>query len=312
MSSSLPIEHSLRQVEKNFQSPDDRDCIFCPNHELGWHYQDVGHGRPLVLLHGIGMSHSAWQNVIHDLAGERRVLAFDIAGFGLSPPVADDIQPTPANLVSGPRSLADALVQIDAAREISKETEYVDIVGNSLGGFLALEAAKIGKLGCFNVKSIAAISPAGLWKKHYPVRSEMVLQVMRLGNRFLPRLTRILLRRSYTRRLIMAVPMSANVPEEDAVELVKIFAAAPVFGSQTAFKRLRENLKDPFKGGRKIAGEIKVTIAFGDRDWLIPRSARRCDELPEDVIWQNRKGWGHVPMWDDPKGVTRFILEATA
>jgi hypothetical protein len=34
-------------------------------------------------------------------------------------------------------------------------------------------------------------------------------------------------------------------------------------------------------------------------------------EIPEDVIWQNRKGWGHVPMWDDPEGVTKFILEAT-
>jgi hypothetical protein len=28
------------------------------------------------------------------------------------------------------------------------------------------------------------------------------------------------------------------------------------------------------------------------------------------VIWQDRKGWGHVPMWDDPEGVSKFILEA--
>ena len=85
-------------MEKKTRSPNDRSCLFCPNHEFGWHYKDVGHGRPLILLHGIGMSHLAWKKVIDNLANERRVLAFDIAGFGITPPVPDDIQPTPANL----------------------------------------------------------------------------------------------------------------------------------------------------------------------------------------------------------------------
>jgi len=289
-----------------------RDCIFCPNHEFGWHYQDVGHGRPLVLLHGIGMSHLAWKKVIHNLANERRVLAFDIAGFGITPPVPNNIQPTPANLLAGIGSLAETVSQIDEEKQISKDYESVDIVGNSFGGFLALEAAKLGKLGCFRVKSIVAISPAGLWKKHYPIRSGLVLQLTRLGVRRLPRLTRILLRRQYTRKLVMAVPVSSNVPEEDAYELVNIFASAPVFASKVAFKKFRESIKDPFLGGRTISESIRVSIAFGKRDWLLPRSARLRHEMPEDVIWQNREGWGHVPMWDDPEGVTKLILESTA
>lgn len=299
-------------MEKKVQSPNSRSCLFCPNHEFGWHYEDVGHGRPLILLHGIGMSHFAWKNVIDNLASERRVLAFDIAGFGITPTVPDNIQPTPANLVSGFGSLAETLSQIDEERQISKEHNCVDIVGNSLGGYLALEAAKIGKLGCFRVRSIAAISPAGLWKKHYPIRSEVVLQLTRLGVRRLPRLTSALLRREYTRKLIMAVPMSINVPEEDAYELVKIFSSAPVFASKTAFKKFRESLKDPFLGGRTSFENIRVTIAFGKRDWLLPPSARLRHEIPEDVSWQDRKGWGHVPMWDDPDGVAQFILESIA
>jgi pimeloyl-ACP methyl ester carboxylesterase len=263
----------------------------------------------LILLHGIGMSHFAWKNVIHSLANERHVLAFDIAGFGLTPPVPDNIQPTPANLVG---SLNETLSQIDKDGQISKEYEYVDIVGNSLGGYLALEAAKRGKLGCFRVKSIVAISPAGLWKKHYPIRSEVVLQITRLGVRYLPRLTRALLRREYTRQLMMAVPMSINVPEEDAKQLVDIFASAPIFASKAAFKKFRESLKDPFVDGRKILGSIRVTIAFGKRDWLLPTGARLRHEIPEDVIWHDRKGWGHVPMWDDPEGVAKFIFDGIA
>lgn len=299
-------------MEKKVQSPNSRGCLFCPHHELGWHYEDVGHGPPLILLHGIGMSHFAWKTIINNLANERRVLAFDIAGFGMTPPVPDNIQPTPANLVAGVGSLAETLSRIDEERQISKAYKCVDIVGNSLGGYMALEAAKIGKLGCFQVKSIAAISPAGLWKKHYPKRSELVLQLTRLGVRLLPRLTSALVRRDYTRKLIMAVPVSTSVPAADAHELIKIFASAPLFASEAAFKKFRESLKDPFMGGQTNFANIRLTIAFGTRDWLLPPSARLRHEIPKDVIWQDRNGWGHVPMWDDPEGVTKFILEAIA
>src|SRR5215203_1388955 len=197
-------------MENTVSPPNDRSCIFCPNHELGWHYIDVGDGPPLIMLHGIGMSHFAWKMVINNLAKERRVFAFDIAGFGITPTVPDNIQPTPANLVSGVSSLTETLSRIDEARQISKDYERVDVVGNSLGGYLALEAAKMGKLGSFSVKSVAAISPAGLWKKRYPLRSEVVLQVTRLGVRRLPRLTRALLRLEFTSKLVFAVPASTN------------------------------------------------------------------------------------------------------
>jgi len=292
------------------ETSSDRSCIFCPNHELGWHYQDVGHGSPLILLHGIGMSHVAWKNVISIFAKHRRVLAFDIAGFGITPPVPDHIQPTPANLVTGVGSLGETLNRIDVEKQISKEYKCVDIVGNSLGGYLALEAAKIGKLGSFCVESIVALSPAGLWKKLYPVRSELVLQLTRFGVLHLPRVTRTLMRREYARKLLLAVPVSTNVSEEDANELVSIFANAPIFASKAAFKKFRDSLKDPFKGGRTMSESVRVTIAFGKRDWLIPPSARLRHEIPEDVIWQDRKGWGHVPMWDDPECVAKFILDA--
>ena len=294
------------------RSPNNRSCIFCPNHELGWHYIDVGDGPLLILLHGIGMSHLAWKTIINNLANERRVLAFDIAGFGLTPPMQDNIQPTPANHVVGVGSLSETLSLIDEERQISKQYECVDIVGNSFGGYLALEAAKLGKLGCFQVKAVAAISPAGLWKKHYPIRSEVVLQLTRLGVRRLPRLTRALVHRDFTRKLVMAVPVSMSVPEADGYELVKIFASAPLFASRAAFRKFRESLKDPFTSGRTKFANTRLTIAFGKRDWLLPRSARLRHEIPENTVWQNREGWGHVPMWDDPEGVTKFILEAIA
>ena len=257
------------------------------------------------------MSHVAWKMVLPNLAKERRVLAFDIAGFGSTPPLTDTRQ-TPANLVA---SLARTLSKIDETTHLSEKYDCVDIVGNSLGGYMALEAAKLGTLGCFRVNSIVALSPAGLWKKRFPFRSELVLQLTRLGVRFLPGPTYALLRRELTRKLFMAIPVSREVPAQDAIELVKIFASAPIFASKAALKRFRESMKDPFRGGKTISKNIRVTIAFGKRDLLLPPKARLRNEIPEDenVIWRDAQDyWGHVPMWDDPEGVTRFILERTA
>ena len=293
------------------QSTNNSGCLFCPNHEFGWHYTEAGQGRPLILLHGIGMSHVAWKMVVPDLAKERRVLAFDIAGFG-STPLLTNIQQTPANLVA---SLAETLSKIDEEKQISEKYDGVDIVGNSLGGFMALEAAKLGKLGSFRVDSIVALSPAGLWRKRFPFRSEIVLQFTRLGVRLLPSMTNALLRRELTRKLLMAIPVSREVPEADALELIHIFDSAPIFASKAALKNFRDSMKAPFSGGNTISKNIRVTITFGKRDLLLPPSARLRHEIleAENVIWREGPvGWAHVPMWDDPEGVAKFILEGTA
>jgi pimeloyl-ACP methyl ester carboxylesterase len=97
-----------------------------------WHYRDTGTGRPLVLLHGIGMSHAAWNAVTLYLSPTRRVIAFDIAGFGSTPPLPFGRQPTVGHLVDG---LEESL------RTLAIELP-VDIAGNSLGGGMALEAAR--------------------------------------------------------------------------------------------------------------------------------------------------------------------------
>jgi len=67
-----------------------------------WHYRETGSGRPLVLLHGIGMSHAARNAVTPYLCSTRPVIAFDIAGFGLTPPLPPGTPSTVANLVEDP------------------------------------------------------------------------------------------------------------------------------------------------------------------------------------------------------------------
>jgi pimeloyl-ACP methyl ester carboxylesterase len=256
-----------------------------------WHFREVGSGRPLVLLHGLGMSHTAWTAVTPHLCSSRRVIAFDIAGFGATPPLSGGDLPTVPNLVSGLERSLD---------EVGIETP-VDIVGNSLGGWMALEAARRGI-----ARSVVAIGPAGLWKKHPPHHVKYVLGALRFLAKHAPNLMKATVRRPLLRELAFAVPLSVGsrrMPVDDAVRAVDDLAAA------SAFEETFESTLAPFTGGRNIA--VPVTVAFGDRDWIVTKSSRYRRELPFHTRWIEKAHWGHVPMWIDPLGVTQVILEGT-
>lgn len=48
------------------------------------HYEDYGHGAPLLLVHGLGSSTRDWEYQIPVLAQHYRVLALDVRGHGRS------------------------------------------------------------------------------------------------------------------------------------------------------------------------------------------------------------------------------------
>ena len=255
-----------------------------------WHYHEAGSGRPLVLLHGIGMSHVAWHAVMPYLRTTRRVVAFDIAGFGSSPPLPHGTAPTIEHLVDGlDRSI----------RELGIELP-VDVGGNSLGGAMALEAARRGL-----ARSVVAISPIGLWKEHPPGHVKYVFGGMRVMVSTFPSLVKAAMRVPPLRELMLAVPISVGsrrMPAIDAIRVVDDLAAS------AAFEETFAGTRAPFHG----AGiTVPVTVAFGERDWILTRGSRRRSELPPHTNWVTPPGWGHVPMWIDPAGVSRLILEST-
>ena len=144
-----------------------------------WHCSETGSGRPLILLHGIGMSHAAWNAVTPYLCSTRRVIAFDIAGFGLTPPLPGGTPATIANLVEGlARSIHEMGVEFP-----------VDMAGNSLGASMALEAAKRGM-----ARSVVAISPAGLWREHGAPHVKYVFGGMRFMAKNFPCLLKFAVR----------------------------------------------------------------------------------------------------------------------
>jgi pimeloyl-ACP methyl ester carboxylesterase len=257
-----------------------------------WHYSETGSGRPLILLHGIGMSHVVWNAVIPNLAPTRRLIAFDIAGFGLTPALPDGTPPTAANLVD---DLERSMREIDISIP-------VDICGNSLGGYMALEAARRGL-----ARSVVAISPAGLWTQRPPAHVKHVFKALHFMATHFAAVSKGAMRAAWLRELLLAVPISVGsrrMPPGDAVRLIEDLA------SETAFEQTFLDTRPPFTGGHDIS--VPVTVAFGDRDFILPKRSRWRAELPAHARWIEKRGWGHVPMWVDPLGVSELILEGTA
>ena len=108
------------------------DGLFISAAGIKTHFHDAGAGKDVILIHGSGPGVSAWANwrlVYPILSKHYHLLAPDIVGFGYTE--------RPANITYGMDIWVKHLVGFVEALELKK----VSIVGNSMGGGLALNFA---------------------------------------------------------------------------------------------------------------------------------------------------------------------------
>ncbi len=238
-------------------------------------------GQPLLLVHGLGGDRVTWTPVMDSLAAEYDVIAVDLPGFGASPALPDDVRPTPRALAKVLAALLDEL-GLDQAH----------LVGNSLGAWVALELALLGR-----VRTVTALCAAGMWSKALGPRPE--LPVRRVGRLVAPALGAVMAPTAVRRRLLAAfVAHPERVPRQDAARMAATYIAAPGYAATN-----REMRAGHFRGAADI--DVPVTLAWGERDRLI---RPRDPGIPgaETVVLE---GCGHVPTWDDPGLVTQVILQ---
>ncbi len=251
-------------------------------------YERRGEGEPLLLIHGTGGARSHWKPVVDLLAPHRELLLVDLPGHGMSdrPPPG-----TPHSPIGYAGVLAEMLDEL--------EIGSAHVAGNSVGGWTALELAKLAR-----ARSVVALAPAGLWPRRDPWRCVAQLKGQHaLGRAFaplVPRLMRSELGRTALLRGTVARPR--QVPAEEAIEMARTFARTPTFDEHLAGTR-----RERFRDGGDI--DVPVTVAWGDRERLIPSKARRRDELPAHTRYLTLANCGHSPMWDDPHLVARTILD---
>jgi pimeloyl-ACP methyl ester carboxylesterase len=245
-----------------------------------------------VLVHGLGFSWRCWEPVLDDLQAEHEVIAIDLPGFGSVPPL-DGVGGSTA------RSLADAV-----ATELDRlGLDRPAFVGNSLGGWIALELAARGDTG-----PVVAIAPAGL--ETPPERAFVIAmnEAMRLRARVLAPLGRLAVANPLSRSLLMATVHGRpwRQSSELAAGELADFAHAPGFQSTLM---ATEGAAFPTRLGQI---EVPVRIAFGTRDAMLGAlTAPRYAALIPNAELVSLPGVGHVPMSDDPALVSRTILEVT-
>jgi 3-oxoadipate enol-lactonase len=96
--------------------------------DIGIEVSEWGQGEPLVLVHGLGEDHRAWNGLVPLLAGHRRLIACDVRGHGGTP--LGEADGTLGQLGADLLALLQAL-----------GLGWADLCGFSLGGTIVLRAA---------------------------------------------------------------------------------------------------------------------------------------------------------------------------
>ena len=256
----------------------------------GLNVERRGSGEPLVLLHGIGHRWQAWTPLLDSLARDFDVAAVDLPGFGRSPRLAGPITPDAVTAATGR-----VLDELGWSRP--------HVVGNSLGGWLGLELARIGA-----VSSVTALAPAGLWKDQTRLerRLRFWFGVWVGGARHAgPLVAALRTRVGRTVALAGLFGKPWRIPGQIAVDDAHHLATSAF---DETFAASAET--GGFSGGRSI--DVPVTVAWCSRDPLFRRRHQSLAELPPQTRTEYLRGCGHVPTWDDPPLLLELIRSTVA
>jgi pimeloyl-ACP methyl ester carboxylesterase len=253
-----------------------------------------GAGSPMVCIHGFTDTWRTWELVLPALEQRHEVLAPTLPGHAGGAPLAAG---------AGDAFLADAVEE--AMDEAGFERAH--LVGNSLGGYLALQLAARGR-----AQSVVALAPAGGWAAgddSFEDTLDSFLTVQDQLAAAIPHLERIVASEDGRRRSTEAFSERfEHLPPELIAHLMCGAAACRAAEPLIAFAR---------QNGWSIDAEhieCPVRIVWGASDRLLPwpsAAARyRQDWLPH-ADWVELDGVGHCPQLDVPLEAAQLILGFT-
>lgn len=250
-----------------------------------------GDGSPVVLVHGIGHRRQAWArlpDLLH--AAGHDIIALDLPGHGDSPTPA---RPDRWSLASH----ADQLERLFAELGLGRP----HVVGNSLGGLIALELGARG-----SVSGVTALAPAGFFpRRHLPGIAANLL-FMKAGSHLPLALHRRLNASERYRRLAYRALYThpEKVSPEDAVgDTLGLRRSAGFWHHVVRATRVR--FTSPVA--------VPTTIAWGDTDrLLLPSEAQVARRRLPDAVHVTLTDCGHCPQVDHPERVAEVVLATIA
>jgi pimeloyl-ACP methyl ester carboxylesterase len=251
------------------------------------HYRDEGKGEVLLCLHGAFSSLHTFNNWSKLLSDQYRIVRFDLPGFGLTGPNADNDYS-----IQNYQNYVDGVLNM-------LNIEQCTLVGSSLGGWVAWEYAlsrpqRIKKL--ILIDSAGFLEPDSIPAPFIMARLPLVDKVIGL----------VLQRETVEVFLRQVYHNQDKVTERLIDRYYELFARS---GNQDAFIRLvNQRFKDNTRKLRLL--DVPTLILWGEQDrWLSVKCADRFLKLipnSEGIIYENV---GHVPMEEIPRQTAADVVE---
>ena len=197
--------------------------------------------------------------------------------------------------------MVDTIVN-DMCRQLDEAAiDTAHMVGNSLGGWVALELARRGR-----AQSVLALSPAGAWRSLRDLRR--LLLIFRAGAT-LGRVNDManLAARKRARRILLIL-MAEHADRMTPAQVTAIFED---MAGCAALPEILDGARDngPIKPVLDVG--CRLRIGWGLKDRMLPfmrYGAPMLAAVP-DAEFMLIPGVGHVPMIDDPGLIARTILD---
>jgi pimeloyl-ACP methyl ester carboxylesterase len=249
----------------------------------------------MVCLHGFIETWRTWELVLPALERHHDVLVPTLAGHAGGPPIAGPITDA---------TLADAVERaMDAAGFATAH-----LVGNSLGGYVALQLAARGR-----AKTVVALAPAGGWAQGDDSYRDLLRFQASLHEQVTaaaPYAEAVLASREGRRRATRYLTTNfEHIPAELLAHEMRGAA-----NCDAAFALIDHALQAGWSlDAERIA--CPVRIVWGTDDQLLPWPSAairyRRDWLPH-ADWVELEGVGHAPQLDVPLETAQLILGFTS
>ena len=255
---------------------------------------EVNHtSPPLVLIHGLGSAATVFKPILTEFSKNFRVISVDLPGHGQSP--------YSKRQAMDPASLGTAIFDT-----IKSEygIEKFHVVGNSLGGWIALEMAASRPE---QILSVTGLAPAGLWLVPATGRLPSEARLYYLAKTF-KHFIKIALKSKQLRK----IGFQRVSPKWQELSYETCFDASIAMTNCRGYFPAWDGMIGR-RFDAKISESVAVTILFGDSDNTLPADVSQERSLaPSHCTWLTIENCGHAPMWDHPDLVLTAVLEAAS
>jgi pimeloyl-ACP methyl ester carboxylesterase len=257
-------------------------------------YVDIGEqgdSRPMVFVHGLSGQWQNWLENIPRFAQERRVVAMDLPGHGLSEMPREKI-----SIELYGNFVADLCRRLDLAPAV--------LIGNSMGGFVAAEVAiRAPEV----VERLMLLSSAGVSQIDVARRPAMAagkvaafLTTANLAQK------RWIARRPVSRHWVM----SLICRHPSGIKPDAMFEALMKGADKPGFEHaLRATLEYDFRERIPQIGAPTIVI-WGEKDMIIP--VKDADAFVSMIDGARKvviEDTGHVPMFERPRTFNKLLVE---